>query len=245
MSNNLYTTSSTTISGNSFCGTSSTDITGYVNPSTYITTTGTSPLYVKTDDLTGVGEFINKVTEDIRKEMEKNIKKEIEYTTTTTTGSSFTIGGTAAKSMQIHDGDDFKEVIEHVPGKVYEFEFWDGKHIKTICQEGDEFDFDYAFYLAAAKHMWGRELTLEGVLNKADELRTIKKWVKRVKVAKRRFFKNQEAELKAKERKEQAKEQHKKYIEKKKRRDERKATQMQDGLQKLITEAIKAAKEGE
>lgn len=242
MSDNLYTTSSATISGNSLCGTSSTGITGYVNPSTYITTTGTSPLYVKTDDLTGMGEFINKVTEDIRKEMEKNIKKEIEYATTMTTGSSFTISGTTAKAMQIQDGDDFKEVIEHVPGKVYEFEFWDGKHIKTICQENDPFDFDYAFYLAAAKHIWAKELTFEGVLKKADELRTCKKWVKRVKVAKREFFKKQEAELKAKEEKEQIKEQHKKYIEKKKRRNERRTAQANEGLKQVIMEAIAASK---
>lgn len=242
MNNSLYTTSSATISGNSFCGTSTTsttNVTGYISPCMYTTNIGTSPLYVSADDLTGTEKFINQLTEDIRKEMEKNIKKEIEKEDKKTKLTA------PSEAMEIRDGDDFKKVIEHVPCKVYEFEFWDGKHIKTIRQENDSFDFDYAFYLAAAKHMWGKELTLEGVLKKADELRTIKKWVKRVKVAKRRFFKNQEAELKAKERKEQAKEQHKKYIEKKKRRDERRATQMQDSLQKLITEAIKAAKEGE
>ncbi len=215
MSDNLYTTSSTTV-------------TGYINPNTYITTTGTSPLYVSTDNLTTTGDYINKIIQDAKKENKK---------TTLTTSAPINI--------QNRDGDDFKKVIEHVPCKVYEFEFWDGKHIKTICQEDDVFDFDFAFYLAAAKHIWGKELTLEGVLKKADELRTIKKWVKRVKVAKRRFFKNQEAELKAKEKTEQAKKQHKKYIEKKKRRDERRAAQAQDNLQRLITEAIKAAKEGE
>lgn len=247
MSNNLYTTSSATISGNSICGTSSTSITGYVNPNNYITTTGTSPLYISTaphtgifdDSITGAGDFINKITEDIRKEMEKNIKKEIEKEDKKTKLTA------PSASMEIQDGDDFKEVIEHVPMKVYEFEFWDGKHIKTICQEGDEFDFDYAFYLAAAKHMWGKELTFEGILKKADELRTCKKWVKRVKIAKREFFKKQEVELKAKEEKERIKEQHKKYIAKKKARDERRAAQTQGNLQKLITEAIKAAKEGE
>ena len=243
MSNNLYTTSSATISVNSLCGTSTTSVTGYINPNNYITTTGTSPFYVNTDpsinidlnDLTGTGSFINQLTEDIRKEMEKNIKKAIEEEDKKTKL-------TAPASMQIHDGDDFKEVIEHVPMKVYEFEFWDGKHIKTIRQEGDPFDFDYAFYLAAAKHIWAKELTFEGVLRKADELRTCKKWVKRVKIAKREFLKKEEAEFKAREEKARVKEQHKKYIEKKKRRDERRVAQANEGLKQVIMEAIAASK---
>ena len=223
MSNNLYTTSSTTV-------------TGYVNPDSYITTTtGTSPLYVSTAgfDCTGVGNFINKVTQDIQKEMEKNIKKEMEKEDKKTKIT------TSLASVQIHDGDDFEEVIEHVPGKVYEFKFWDGKHIKTICQEGDEFDFDYAFYLAAAKHMWGKELTLEGVLKKADELRTIKKWVKKVTKAKKAFYKAQEEKAKEKEEKQLIKERKEKYYAKKKKRDKK----AEQDLKQLIAEAIKMSKE--
>ncbi len=140
--------------------------------------------------------------------------------------------------------EDFEDVIEHVPNKVYEFIFYDQKHIKTVCQEEDEFDFDYAFYLAAAKHIWSKELTFEGVLEKANELRTCKKWIKRVKIAKRKFFEKQKEEDKRKEEERLKKERHKKYIAKKKRRNERNAQKANEGLKQVIMEAIRESKRG-
>lgn len=143
------------------------------------------------------------------------------------------------------DPDDFKKVIEYKPGKVYGFIFNNNKEIKTICDPSDTFDFDFAFYLAAAKLIWSKELTLEGVINKANELKTIKKWVKRVEKAKKQFYKEQQEEIKAKQKEEEEKERHKKYIEKKKNRDKKRALQAQENLKNIISEAIKENKEGE
>lgn len=195
---------------------------------TYATTsTGTSPYLINTDCTIKLSPYNTISVQDIVKDMEELKRK---YNQPTEKPSEVSC-------------DDFAEVIEHVPNKVYEFIFYDHKHIKTVCQEEDEFDFDYAFYLAAAKHIWSKELTFEGVLKKADELRTCKKWVKRVKIAKREFFKKKEEEFKKEEQDRLKKEQHKKYIEKKRRRDERLALKADDGLKKIIAEAIKMSKE--
>ena len=197
------------------------------NTITYATTsTGTNPYLINPDCTIKLTPYTVSV-QDVVKDMEELKRK----------------NNQPIKKPSEVSCDDFKDVIEHVPNKVYEFIFYDNKHIKTVCQEEDEFDFDYAFYLAAAKHIWSKELTFEGVLKKADELRTCKKWVKRVKIAKREFFKKKEEELKKEEQDRLKKEQHKKYIEKKRRRDEKLALKADDGLKKIIAEAIKMSKE--
>ena len=148
-------------------------------------------------------------------------------------------------TFNIKDSNEFKKIEELVPFKVYRFTFEDNTVIKTVCRDDDPFNLEYAFYLALAKKKFSCSQTFEGVLHKADTLRYEKYYAKIVKKG-MKLFRNQQLEKAKKEdEKRLKKEQRQRYIAKKKARDERRATQAQDNLQKLITEAIKAAKEGE
>lgn len=139
------------------------------------------------------------------------------------------------------DPEDIKQVIEYVPNKVYKFIFYDGVEIKTVCDPEDEFNFDYAFYLAIAKKIWSKELTLEGVMQKANEFRTTKKIIKKVEKAKKQFYKDKEEKQKEEEKKKLEKEKKKKLIEKKKLAKKRKE---QNEINKIV-KAIKISKEEE
>ena len=55
------------------------------------------------------------------------------------------------KQNTLLESDYFTDIKEIVNNKVYLFTFADGTEIKTICDEEDEFDFEFAFYLALAK----------------------------------------------------------------------------------------------
>ena len=67
------------------------------------------------------------------------------------------------------------------PNKVMRFTFADKTVIKTVCNEEDDFDLEYAFYIAYAKKMYGKDYTIEGIEHKAEELSYQKKFVKYVK----------------------------------------------------------------
>ena len=73
------------------------------------------------------------------------------------------------------------------PKKVLRFTFADGTQVKTIRRDEDSFDFEFAFYIAYAKLLWGKYLTLEGIWQKACELKGQKLYVKLVEKAIRRF----------------------------------------------------------
>ena len=144
------------------------------------------------------------------------------------------------------------DVVEHVPKKVYEFVFKksfcngspvEGKHIKTVRAEQDPFNFDYAIYLALAKCLYKEDLTFEGILKKAEWMQYQKCWAKEVAKVKKAFFKKKELEIKEKAEEEQRKRRHEKYVAKKKRRDARRAEEANEGLKRVITEAIKESKE--
>lgn len=112
-----------------------------------------------------------------------------------------------------------------VPNKVLRFTFKYGTQIKTICNDEDVFDFDFAIYLAYSKLINHNEFTKEGIEYKAHEMKYQKCWVKKVKEAKK-LFKQQETERikKEKEEKERAaarKRQAEKKARKKKERKER------------------------
>lgn len=112
-----------------------------------------------------------------------------------------------------------------VPNKVLRFTFKYGTQIKTICNDEDVFDFDFAIYLAYSKLINSDKFTKEGVEYKAHEMKYQKRWVKKVKEAKK-LFKEQETEKikKEKEEKERAairKRQAEKKARKKKERKER------------------------
>lgn len=112
-----------------------------------------------------------------------------------------------------------------VPNKVLRFTFKYGTQIKTICNDEDVFDFDFAIYLAYSKLINSDKFTKEGVEYKAHEMKYQKRWVKKIKEAKK-LFKQQETERikKKKEEKERAairKRQAEKKARKKKERKER------------------------
>lgn len=112
-----------------------------------------------------------------------------------------------------------------VPNKVLRFTFKYGTQIKTICNDEDVFDFDFAIYLAYSKLINSNDFTKEGIEYKAHEMKYRKRWLKKVKEAKK-LFKQQEAERikKEKEEKERAairKRQAEKKARKKKERKER------------------------
>jgi len=112
-----------------------------------------------------------------------------------------------------------------VPNKVLRFTFKYGTQIKTICNDEDVFDFDFAIYLAYSKLLNSNTFTKEGIEYKAHEMKYQKRWVKKVKEAKK-LFKEQETKRikKEKEEKERAaarKRQAEKKARKKRERKER------------------------
>ena len=132
-----------------------------------------------------------------------------------------------------------KDVKEYVSNKVYEFTFNDDTKIKTICDEEDVFDLEYAFYLALAKKLYSETYTFEGVIHKSYELQYEKKYVKIVKNGIKLFKKIQEEKIKKEQEEELKKNQHKKYIEKKIKAKKRKE---QNEINK-IAKAIRLSKE--
>ena len=145
------------------------------------------------------------------------------------------------KKQEHHYPDDIIKVIEYVPNKVYKFIFHDKTEIKTVCDEEDEFDFDYAFYLAIAKKIYSKFFTLEGVMKKANELRTEKGTIKQVEKAKKQFYKEKEEKEKEEEKKRLEKEKKKKLIDKKRERKNRKKALEINKLYYTIKEAIENA----
>lgn len=141
------------------------------------------------------------------------------------------------------DPNTFINIIQYKPEKVYGFEFADGTKIKTIRDDKDVFSLPYAFYLALAKKIYGKELTFEGVLAKAKELSYSKYHVKLVKEGLKFFKKKQEEEAKKKQEEKDKKEQHKRYIEKKKKRDKKLQERYDEEFINLVAKAIKKGKE--
>ena len=88
-----------------------------------------------------------------------------------------------------------------VPNKVLRFTFQHGTQIKTVCNNEDAFDFEFAIYLAFAKLFYKQSYTREGIEYKAHSMKYIKFWVKKVKEAVR-TYKKQEKERIRKEQEE-------------------------------------------
>ena len=153
-----------------------------------------------------------------------------------------TYGSISAQDLVVHDSYEFKDIKELVSKKVYEFTFYGCTKpitVKTICESGDTFNLEYAFYLALAKALYSKEYTFEGVLNKAEDLRYIKRYNKYVQKGMKLFKKIQEEKTKEEEKEAIKKRQHKKYVEKKKEAKERKRKNQVN----IIAEAIRLSKE--
>lgn len=178
------------------------------------------------------------------------------YATSTSTSTSTTGTGTgtfvgylfsSAKNYTLKDSEEFKEIIQIVPNKVYKFIFNDNTEIKTVCDKEDEefFDLEYAFFLALAKKKFSKTHTLSGVMRMANELKDSKRYDKIVKKGLKLFKRQQKEKIKEKEEENRKKKQHKKYIQKKKDRDRRQAEKAKENLYNIIRAAIEDAKNKE
>lgn len=139
----------------------------------------------------------------------------------------------------------FKDIKEYVPGKVYEFTI-EGTtktfKCKTICDDNDVFDLEMAFYLALMKYRYEKQLTPEGYFHYATLAKYEKADVKIVKNGLKLFKLLKEKEIYEKEQEELIKERHRKYVQKKKDRDRKRKEEANQGLYKIIREAIEDAK---
>lgn len=142
-------------------------------------------------------------------------------------------------TIKCHFPEEFINIKEYVPNKVYEFTFYDNTKVKTICDEEDTFNLEYAFYLAIAKKIYSQMYTFEGVIHKSYELQYMKRYAKIVKNGMKLFKKIQEEKIKKEQEEEAKKNQHKKYVEKKIKAKKRKE---QNEINK-IAKAIRLSKE--
>lgn len=142
-------------------------------------------------------------------------------------------------SVLVKDGNSFKDVIQYQKHKVYKFIFIDGTEVKTIRSDRDPFSLEYAFYLALAKKLYGKEYTFDGVLKKAEELPYLKRYNKIVKDGLKLFKKKQQEEEKKEKEEQLKKEQYQRLVEKKKKRDQKREEQKRNDLIDAITQGIK------
>lgn len=125
------------------------------------------------------------------------------------------------------------------PNKVLQFTFSDKTIIKTICLDSDQFDFEFAFYLAYAKYLWQKILTPAGIERKAREYTETKFFVKLVNTAFKTINKKQKEEEKlAKEKKEK-----KAIAERRAAKKAAKAKKQREARIMETVEAIKRAKQ--
>lgn len=138
--------------------------------------------------------------------------------------------------------EDIVDVEVIVPGKVVEVTFGDYKKEKMICSKEDEYDLRWCLFIALAKHLYKKDYTQEGIEYKANELKYLKKYVKIVNNALKKYHKkcadikkleeNREAELESIARKRAKKEAHKARREQK-RKDEQIAIQKEAYIQAM------------
>lgn len=147
---------------------------------------------------------------------------------------------TIKSDEEFFNPEKIKAIKEIVPEKVYLFTFNDDTKIKTIRSEEDPFDLEYMIYLAIAKKIYAKDYTFEGVLNKVNELRLQKRYVKFAEQAMKLFKKLQKAREKGEEEKLIKQRQHERYVRCKKAAKEKKRKEQIN----IIAEAIKLSKEG-
>ena len=121
-------------------------------------------------------------------------------------------------------------------GKVYRFTFDNKKVIKTICLDSDIFNFEFAFYIAYAKLLYGNELNSIGIEKKANELMGYKKYNKLVKQGIKLFNDTkkykEKLEKEEKERKEIKHRQAEKKVKKKARKRQARIDEMAEAFKK-------------
>lgn len=160
------------------------------------------------------------------------------------TGTDFTSFFKAYQEKEKKNDIYFKKIIQRNPGRVYEFVFQDGTHIKTVCAEEDLtiFNLKYAFFLALAKYLYKDKYTFMGILNKVPDLMQQKKYIKIVKEGMKLFKKQQEEKEKKEAEKRRIKAIKKNHYNKNKRRKENKKEKELNSLKQTIIEALNESK---
>lgn len=133
----------------------------------------------------------------------------------------------------------FYSIKEYVPNKVYGFTFnWQKNEYKTICADEDEFNLQFAFFLAYAKYLNTNQLTTEGYVDIARTLSYNKRNLKKVKNGIKLFYKLKERDAIEEQIKAEKKHRHDKLVQKKIEKKNRK----KDEQIKIIRTAIEASK---
>jgi hypothetical protein len=109
-------------------------------------------------------------------------------------------------SILIKDRNAFSKIKVLCPNKVIQFTFADGTVVKTICDETDQFDFEFAFFIALAKKIKGKELTPEGIVATAKEYSYTKRYIKLVKNGIKLYYNQLKEEEKKKQEEKERKE---------------------------------------
>ena len=137
----------------------------------------------------------------------------------------YTTIGTLLNEVSDRNNPIITKIEVLIPNKVLRFTFQHGTQIKTVCNNEDAFDFEFAIYLAFAKLFYKQSYTREGIEYKAHSMKYIKFWVKKVKEAVRTYKKQEKERIrKEQEEKERAaarKRQAEKKARKKRERKER------------------------
>ena len=129
------------------------------------------------------------------------------------------------------------------PNKVYRFTFYNGEVIKTVCDDEDIFNFEFAFYLAIAKFKYKHKYTLEGLLHKAKELSYEIYYVKEVEHAKKQYYKEQKEKREKEKEEALRKERNRKRNEKRRLKNLKKQEKANENLINVIKEAINNTRE--
>lgn len=209
----------------------------------YTTGTSTAPItYCPPESITITTEQVMKAMLSIENKEEEKKKEKKEKKNPYTEQINDLLKRAKNFSNKVHL-PYFSNIKEYVFNKVYEFVLlksgYPKEKIKTICDESDEFNLEFAFLLAMIKYVYKGIYTPEGYVQKAKDQQYNKDYIKMIKYGMKLFELQKKEKEWEEEQKELEKERHRKYVEKKKRRDYRKKHEEDLRLTNAIKKAIK------
>lgn len=98
----------------------------------------------------------------------------------------------SASTLSKPTSDVITDINVIVPNKVVEVSFADDKKEKMVCHEEDTYNLRNCLFIAIAKHLYKKNYTPEGIEWKAFELTHLKKYVKIVDSALKKYEQKQE-----------------------------------------------------
>lgn len=151
---------------------------------------------------------------------------------------NFNMYSPTTKSKDIMNPEIVKiEIL--VPNKVLRFTFKNGTQIKTVCNNEDTFDFNFAIYLAFAKLVYDVTYTREGIEHMAYEMTYQKKWVKKVKETIKMFKAQEKARIKQEQEEKERAAARKRQAEKKARKKRERKERQLAAIAEKVTEKVK------